>query len=798
MGTVADSAAQDKCDPRAYGFTAINHEAIHQRRRSGDAVIGIEEFGIVRDSPQDGFMACRDESGRRAGVDCFLPTLDDDLLPHEHGPRHPFPCIDEDELEHLTSVVQVITIDDEAPVCQSYRELPELWTLRETIRDGWNTSDDVRDQIANLEQTITAFCDTYYEFILHPAHAMWIARVIAWLLFGKEDHPIPEEDPERARLLATLDDEDQLRDAGVPADLVVRREQLWTAFCSAPTDAKLDACDAARRECELAYAAHVQRRDAAIPKELVDRRLTCWRKKKEEYTNVVLREQYLEALRACEEAYEEMNRPTIQLSGQQTRIIVETTINVLLKLPLFCRLDRLARIVHDRDGVVYIDPLADEFLRGQVHHEADVVRRVRKVNYPATLPLGIIKEVRSFGRERFPTISGITASPFRADGTLASRGYDRTTQYYHVVPDLPPIPEAPTITEVRLAVRLLIQVFDEFPFEDDPSRANTLSALITIVARPMIEGGVPVFTVNAPKSGNGKTYLVEVLVMLALGIRISATPLTAHEEERRKLLLSLLLKSIAVVLLDNVVGALNSPVVASAITAGYIADRILGRSEIVRVPNTSVFFVTGNNLTITGELSRRRIPINLDAKVARPELRTFKQAELLRWVEEHRVELLHAVCVLIRAWVAAGRPKGSHPRPNSFGRWAELVGGVSSYCGITGFLDNLSQASQDDDIETSEWEAFLAFLHNQFKDQPFTASAVHDLASDGFKLNKDVVELLPGDLADWLGKATRTFPKRLGTAFRDHLRTRYGAYRLERAGLTANKVSLWKVMKEQQ
>jgi hypothetical protein len=288
----------------------------------------------------------------------------------------------------------------------------------------------------------------------------------------------------------------------------------------------------------------------------------------------------------------------------------------------------------------------------------------------------------------------------------------------------------------------------------------------TIVARPMIEGGVPVFTINATKSGPGKTYLVEVLVMVALGIRISATPLTANEEERRKLLLSLLLKSIPVVLLDNVVGTLNSPVVASAITAGFIVGRILGRSEVVRVPITSVFFVTRNKLTITGELNRRRIPIKLDAKGGTARTSTLQTDRVAKLGRRASCRITSCGLYPHSRVDVAGRPKGNHPRPNSFGRWAELVGGLLAFCGMTGFLENMSQASQDDDIETSEWEAFLAFLFKWSNGQQFTASTVHDVASDGFKLNKDVVELLPGDLADWLGKAPRTFPKRLGNAMR--------------------------------
>ena len=50
---------------------------------------------------------------------------------------------------------------------------------------------------------------------------------------------------------------------------------------------------------------------------------------------------------------------------------------------------------------------------------------------------------------------------------------------------------------------------------------------------------------------------------------------------------------------------------------------MLGLSRQVDVPTSALFTATGNNLILEGDLTRRSMRCELDAKVERPELREF-------------------------------------------------------------------------------------------------------------------------------------------------------------------------------
>lgn len=820
MGTVADSPT----DGKAYGFC----DAWSGPMLSCPAA-GIDSFGIPLDSfYQNALMTERafdgDDHFALRSVELCVETNE---RFDEHGaldgldatlelPGGPI-IIDEGYLCEANALLTAVCVKAFAPRPSTadieYYQFEDELPFRDRIRARFNLTDDLR---AKIIPTIEADVRDYFERVrghaVHPALILWTARTIAFLLFSEhrdaylEAEPPSPPNPEADALWGCLVEQDRLHDIGVPKELIDKREACWAACWPDRggkfRDPALAAWDAAREECQRAYATHAQKRDKAIAPALVERRNACYAAHKAARIESGRWRTYLDALRACEDAYKKVTQRTeIMLSGRHTRDLVQDVLNVLLQGALYRRINRVARIVSLSDGVTTIEQLSDEWLRGYVHDHATIVKRIKTedgwVQTPASMRLDIIKEARSYGLDQFRPIAGITASPLRLDGTLASKGYDPITQLYHVFPDLPQIPPQPTTEDIRLALALLHEVFGEFAFDDPGSRANTYAALVTIVARSMIRGSTPLFTVNARKQGSGKTFLVEVLAMAALGVRIGATSLTTHEEERRKLLLSVLMGSAPIILLDNVVGMLNSPALASAITAGIVTDRVLGRSEVISVPNTSVFFLNGNNVAFTGELTRRRVPIMLDAKLARPELRAFKRPDLLLWVEEHRAKILYSVCVLVRAWLAAGRPKGDHPRPASFGRWADLVGGVLHHAGIAGFLDNMKQTNPDDDLESTEWENLLSFLHTRTEGEPFTASFVHELVTDGGGLRKhDTVELLPVDLADLLAKFPQTFSKRLGIAFRDRHRTRFGVYRLEREGEDRNKRTLWKVVKD--
>ena len=58
---------------------------------------------------------------------------------------------------------------------------------------------------------------------------------------------------------------------------------------------------------------------------------------------------------------------------------------------------------------------------------------------------------------------------------------------------------------------------------------------------------------------------------------------------------------------------------AAFITADAMVDRVLGKSESIRIPNRALLILTGNNLQFQGDLGRRVIPCDLDPGCEFPE-----------------------------------------------------------------------------------------------------------------------------------------------------------------------------------
>ena len=159
---------------------------------------------------------------------------------------------------------------------------------------------------------------------------------------------------------------------------------------------------------------------------------------------------------------------------------------------------------------------------------------------------------------------------------------------------------------------------------------------------------------------------------------------------------------------DNVEHPLYAPSLARALTARTWTDRVLGCSENFTLAQRATWLAAGNNIVLRGDLPRRCYWIRLDARMARPWQRGgFRHPDLLRWVSENRGALVRALLVVAQAWYVAGKPKAADvPRLGSFESWAEVVGGMVEFAGITGFLGNLEALYEKADEGGAEWEGF--------------------------------------------------------------------------------------------
>ncbi len=387
---------------------------------------------------------------------------------------------------------------------------------------------------------------------------------------------------------------------------------------------------------------------------------------------------------------------------------------------VFVRAGTLARVMRDENELPRIEAFDRVRMRCRLSEVANFFTlRKGEAGYEpvgTNPPLSLAENVLAQTTWDLPPLAGIARAPIlRQDGTICSEpGYDPVSKLFYS-PDagltLTPIPEYPSTDEVLACVDILLNLIDDFPFADEPSRANALAILFSLLMRPVIKGHVPLAIVDAPVQGTGKTLLVTVLASIAVGnVAAESIPSRDNDDEWRKKITSILLAASPFVLLDNIPDntTIESPALAAALTTSEWADRRLGGNEMVRLPSRVVWVATGNNLRVAGDMPRRSYGIRLDANAERPWERTgFKITGLAQHVLANRGDLVSAALTIIRAWYTNGKPMATVPALGSFEEWASTIGSVLAFVGVDGFLGNLEQTQVVQDEDTQQWSAFF-------------------------------------------------------------------------------------------
>lgn len=343
-------------------------------------------------------------------------------------------------------------------------------------------------------------------------------------------------------------------------------------------------------------------------------------------------------------------------------------------------------------------------------------------------PVHVVRDMLAVSAPGFPDLNRIVDAPiFSASGELQTQpGYHCESQTYYVpVGDvlIPPVPPKPTDRDLEQARQLLISdLLGDFPFVGGAELAHAVALMILPFVRELIDGPTPLHLIEKPSPGTGAGLLTEVLLLPALGRNAPIMSEGSDEDEWRKRVTAKLRSGASVIVIDNLRRRLDSSSVAAALTASVWEDRLLGASEILRLPVRCVWVATANNPALSNEITRRTIRIRLDAKLDQPWLRTgFRHPNLRRWAQEHRGELIWACLVLARAWQAAGCPRGSGSL-GMYEDWAAVVGGIHEVAGIPGFLGNLSAFYAVNDADRQAWIVFLAAWWERFGSRPVSVS----------------------------------------------------------------------------
>ncbi len=474
-------------------------------------------------------------------------------------------------------------------------------------------------------------------------------------------------------------------------------------------------------------------------------------------------------LEELERLAEKKERPAIVTNGRFFRDITADAIGVLHAQndpPSFFTMG--TELVRLRgDGT---EPLSPDALFGVLDRSADYVRASEKAITPAAPPQRVVADILSLGRLPFPELRGVVRSPvFTSEGELLSEdGYDERSRILLRRNGVGPV-RADMSTGEALSW-LLGDLLTDFPFESEGARAHALAMLLQPFVRQMIEGPTPLFLVDAPIRGSGKSLLTEVASYMATGEPAPIMGSTPNEEMEKRIT-ALLLGGAQMIVIDNV-ESLRQSALAAALTSQMWKGRRLGKSETVRMENLALWVATGNNVSVSSEIARRTMSIRLDPETERPEHRAdFRHPNLRRWVRRHRGELVSAALSLVARWLDEGAPRAQSVHIGSYEEWAEVMGGILGVAGVPGLLTGREYLEEESSQELREWKALCGAWWESYADLPVTGADVFEVARERTLL----LEL-------WGGRAELAGKQRFGHALAKRRDQVLGDYVIRSAG----------------
>ena len=402
-----------------------------------------------------------------------------------------------------------------------------------------------------------------------------------------------------------------------------------------------------------------------------------------------------------------------------------------------------------------VKPVRTDDLLGELTRHYTFGKMDRDQPKPVLFPREVAGLVATTAHEapNLKTLRGATTAPVvRLDGSIMdTAGFDTATGLLYE-PDAGmeqvQVSVAPTPEEMTQARGWVDEVIGGFPFTSADDRVNYVTMLLTPFLRIALPGPRKLFVMDARQPGTGKTLLAKVAHMIHGGVMRG--PLPTEEPELVKDVTTILLNtSSPVVTFDNVEGLVKSAALTSLLTSTRYTGRVLGSNTQVDQLNDRVWSITGNNVTIGGDLARRCLWIDIDAGIPNPQSRTGFKHNLHQFIPQNRAQIVWALLTLIRGWQAAGAPSVAVAGSDDYAEWIRVCDSICKFAGYDGTVGGGSrQATMSTDDE--EWCQFLEALHEAFGDGSFTAKRII-AASQPYGNDTGVVvpeNTLPGPILD--------------------------------------------------
>ncbi|MDQ8206205.1 hypothetical protein QEH52_01695 [Coraliomargarita sp. SDUM461003] len=283
--------------------------------------------------------------------------------------------------------------------------------------------------------------------------------------------------------------------------------------------------------------------------------------------------------------------------------------------------------------------------------------------------------------KRLDRVNNVRMPVMRRDGRieLLPEGYDRESHTYTMpskieIRDMQP-------EEARKVIDSLLQ---EFPFGDFDEHGFSRSKAVAIAGMLGLYGtcllGLSgrrmnfVYTANSQRSG--KSLLAQCAITpVTGGSEVQTIP--DSKEEFRKVLDTEAIASSPCIFFDDLEGNIKNNTLNAFLTASVWTGRLMNSQKKFKAPKVSVVYLTGNNLTLSTDISGRTLLCELYVKEADPQARKVKrvidEAYLSR--DDVRGDLLSAMWALVQHWDAQGRPKPDRTI-RGYEEWSNIFGGI--------------------------------------------------------------------------------------------------------------------------
>lgn len=397
-------------------------------------------------------------------------------------------------------------------------------------------------------------------------------------------------------------------------------------------------------------------------------------------------------------------KPSVLVPGEHEDVRVgndEFVANVMQALPAgaFYRRDFVVgELVGPRGRVRFLETDAHR-ARAIIDSHAQLVQRVwnqKDEQYetyfvPCSRDLACVFLATAARSSHLRVLRSLVHHPvFDSSFTLVQPGWNAESGIFYDEPvDLEGLQPAQ-----HCGIDLLKDLTIDFPFRDAASLCNAYGMLLTALCALAILGNIPLHFVLASLERTGKGLLIDVLLGIVLlgEAGVPTLQLGRTEEEREKRITAAIIEGATVLHFDNVPAdeLLDSPSLASLATSRTWRGRMLGHSQIVKLPNTLIPVFSGNNPKATGELTKRIVPIALQPRDDRPEERNdFVHEDVRAYARQRRRAVLEAMLGMVESWRAAGCPPPPRTiRMGGFEDWVRVVGGILNHAGATGWMTN--------------------------------------------------------------------------------------------------------------